>query len=90
MKNQNDQLHDRLAEAVEQMINKFNFGNSQGRVPVGFFKIQDGEVHVQVVFPSERAARKAGDYWSAYLRTFMQSAVLCTFTNSQKFTFNND
>jgi hypothetical protein len=87
---QNNPLHDRLAEAVEQMINKFNFGNSQGRVPVGFFKIQDGEVHVQVVYPSERAARKVGEYWSAYLRTFMPSAVLCTFTQTEKFTFNND
>jgi hypothetical protein len=88
MQNQDNLLHDRLAEAVEQMINQFNFRSSQGRVHVGFFKIQDGEVHVQVVFPSERAARKAGDYWSAYLRTFMPNAVLCTFTQTEKFTFN--
>jgi len=89
MQKQNDPLHDRLAEAVEQMINQYNFRSSQGRVPVGFFKIQDGEVHVQDVFPSERAARKAGEYWSACLQSFMPSAVLCTFTNSQKFTFND-
>ena len=88
--NQNDQLHDRLAEAVEQMINQFNFRSSQGRVHVGFFKIQDGEVHVQFIFPSEVQARKAGEYWSAYLRSFMPSAVLCTFTQTEKFTFKND
>ena len=90
MKDQNNPLHNRLAEAVEQMINKFNFGNSQGRVSVGFFKIQDGEVHVQFIFPSEVQARKAGAYWFAYLRTFMPSAVLCVFTQTEKFTFKND